>query len=519
MSERGLYRARFLAVVLIPGAVLMALEIVSSRLLAPQFGNSVYVWGSIIGVFLAAMSAGYVAGGRAADRWPRLETLGVLLLVAAYCQWATQWVGRPAVAALGSWSGGHPAGTLLATALLFAPATLFLATVAPFALRVAARQPERLGGLAGRIYALSTFGSLAGTLAATFVLVPRLPLDAIFALLVSASALAAALAAGRRRRVLLGLAALAAVLPWLGPRPLSVGSSVLAERISPYQTLVVRERGGLRTLESDGTRHGALEVATGAPALSYLAGAQAAWLFQPETKSVLVLGLGSGGLGAYLRERFPAVDVTYVEIDPAVPELARRWFGFVPGPGLSLVIDDGRRYLARSDRRFDHIYCDTYVGLSVPFHLATREFFLEAAARLEPGGTLGVNLASALEHPFARAILRTMRQVFPQVLVFRIAGSGNLLLLGVEERGPVASSMLAARGRALDRRFDVEPRFEEVASWRRELDLDLSDVPILTDAYAPVDALLNFAETAPPAGFPDGSVGVAPDAANGGAER
>ena len=64
---RGLYRWRFLAVVLLPGAVLMALEIVSSRLLAPAFGNSVYVWGSIIGVFLAAMSAGYVWGGRRAD--------------------------------------------------------------------------------------------------------------------------------------------------------------------------------------------------------------------------------------------------------------------------------------------------------------------------------------------------------------------------------------------------------------------------------------------------------------------
>ena len=116
----GLHRWRFLAVVLVPGAVLMALEIVSSRLLAPSFGNSVYVWGSIIGVFLAAMSAGYVWGGRRADLTPELPALGWLLAASAACQWLTSMAGRGVVEWLGAWSGGRPAGTLVATALLFA---------------------------------------------------------------------------------------------------------------------------------------------------------------------------------------------------------------------------------------------------------------------------------------------------------------------------------------------------------------------------------------------------------------
>ncbi len=191
------YRARFLIVVVLPGAVLMALEIVSSRQLAPKFGNSVYVWGSIIGVFLAAMSAGYVAGGRWADRSPRLPALGGLLLLAALFQWVTALVGRMVVSTLGSWTSGHPAGTLIATAVLFGPATFCLATVAPFAIRIASRDPQHLGGLAGRLYALSTFGSLAGTLTATFVLIPALALEPILALLVSVSALSAALCADR----------------------------------------------------------------------------------------------------------------------------------------------------------------------------------------------------------------------------------------------------------------------------------------------------------------------------------
>lgn len=488
------FRARFLTVVVLPGAVLMALEIVSSRLLAPQFGNSVYVWGSIIGVFLAAMSAGYVAGGRWADRTPNLPALGGLLLAAAVCQWGTALGGRTGVAAIGAWTGGRPAGTLLAAAALFGPATFFLATVAPFAIRVASRDPERLGGLAGRLYALSTFGSLAGTLAATFVLIPELPLDAILALLVSATALSAALCVGGSRRALATVALAVALGPWLAPRLDAVESSVVAERITPYQTLVVRESGGERTIESDGTRHGAIRLDTGEPSLSYLSGALAAWLFDPRIERVLVLGLGSGGLGDYLVRRFPEIDVTYVEIDPAVPELAERWFGYRPGPRRHLAIDDGRRFVEATDERFDLVYCDTYVGQSVPFHLATREFFRAAEQRLAPEGVVAVNLAGSLEHPFARAILRTMRQVFRQVLIFRIGGSANLLFLGVDAPGPTPTAELVERARALDARLGIRPDFVGVALGRIEPDLDLSDVPVLSDQYAPVDALLNFAD-------------------------
>lgn len=487
---------RFLAAVALPGAVLMALEIVSSRMLAPVFGNSVYVWGSIIGVFLAAMSAGYVWGGRAADRRPDLASLGRLLLAAAAVQWLTLLVGREATARVGEWTGGRPAGTLLATALLFGPATLLLSTVSPYAIRVAGRDPHRLGGLAGRLYALSTFGSLAGTLAATFVLIPRLPLAAILALLVGATAVAAALALGGARRVELALAALLVAGPWwLSPRA-PAGGDVLEERITPYQTLIVRDRGDWRVLESDGVFHGGVEVASGAPTHRYLEGALSAWLYQPEIRRVLALGLGSGGLGRYLDARFPGLDLTYAEIDPAVAAIARRWFGFVPGERLRLELEDGRRFLQRTTERYDLVYCDTYVGLAVPFHLTTREFFREVEARLAPGGVVAINLAASLEHPFSRAILRTLHQVFREVAIFRIPGSGNLVVLGAQEPTPVSRAELERRARSLDARRPVAPGFAEIARRRLEADVELSDVPVLTDGYAPVDALLNFADRA-----------------------
>ncbi|MES1211519.1 MAG: fused MFS/spermidine synthase, partial [Acidobacteriota bacterium] len=102
-----LSRFRFYWVVGVCGAVLMALEILSSRILAPHFGNSVYVWGSIISVFLAALSVGYLWGGRLADRRPSIAALGRLIALAASFQALLLWIGSP----LASWLGGVTGAT------------------------------------------------------------------------------------------------------------------------------------------------------------------------------------------------------------------------------------------------------------------------------------------------------------------------------------------------------------------------------------------------------------------------
>src|SRR6476469_1242250 len=135
-------RLRFYWVVAVCGAVLMALEILSSRLLAPHYGNSVYVWGSIISVFLAALSLGYLWGGRLADRQPAMAAL------AAACEGVLLLFGPRLAAALAALTGGNPAGTLLATAVLFGPASVLLATVSPWAVRLAARDLGHLGNTA-----------------------------------------------------------------------------------------------------------------------------------------------------------------------------------------------------------------------------------------------------------------------------------------------------------------------------------------------------------------------------------
>lgn len=487
---------RFLMVVLLPAAVLMALEMVSSRILAPHFGNSVYVWGSIIGVFLAAMSIGYSWGGRLADQRPELFILGRLLLCASALQLLVMTFGTEVVAMIGDWTAGSPSGTLLATLVLFAPPTVFLSTVAPFAIKLATRDLSMLGGTSGQLYALSTGGSLVGTLGATFMLIPHFPLDTIFTILVLGTlipALAALTADLQHQRPWILLALSLVVVSMLQPRWRSDDSfKPLADRITAYQSLQVYDQNGLRYLVSDGTRHSAIELATGETALPYSRQTSSMLLLAPPPKSLLVLGMGGGNAGTFLHRHLPNLEVDYVEIDPAVADLAEQFMGFQPSAKNRVHIDDARRFLENSDRQWDSILVDTYIGASVPFHLTTVEFFQQVRKRLAPDGVLGVNLVAGPESPFASAMMRSVHQSFPFLSLFGVRGSGNYLLLAKIQPMANRPEDLLAKAQELDAEYDFSPDLQTILRWRQDFDLDLTRAQLLTDRFAPANHLLSL---------------------------
>ncbi|HEV8629608.1 MAG TPA: fused MFS/spermidine synthase [Thermoanaerobaculia bacterium] len=485
-------RLRFYWVVAACGAVVMALEILASRVLAPAFGNSVYVWGSIISVFLAALAAGYRLGGHLADRQPSLVALGRLVLFAALSEALLLLFGKPLATALGHATGGSPAGTLVATALLFGPASLLLATVSPYAVRLAAHDLGHLGDTAGRLFALSTAGSLVGTLGCTFVLIPFLELRAIFGLLVAATAATGAVAlagGGRRERWSWALVvALVAVALVRGLWPEALPAGVLYSGITPYQSLEVGDLDERRYLTSNGMLEGAIITADGEPGLAYARTVALAALFQPQLRRALFLGMGAANAGTYLQRRLPALEVDYVDIDPQVPRLARRFFGFEDGPQSRVHVADARRFLAASRESWDLVFTDTYIGLAVPFHLTTREFMSEVQRHLAPGGVFGMNLAAGLDDPFSQAIYRTVRDSFPSARAFAARGSSNVVLLA----GPGAEGYLPdlqARARQLDRKWPFSPSLRTLLAMQLTVEPDLT-TPVLRDDFAPVEHLI-----------------------------
>ena len=159
-------------VVFVCGAVVMIYEIIGSRILAPYVGTSVYVWTSLIGVILGSLSAGYWLGGKMADRQPNSRQLAAILFVASVLVTLTMLIQEFVLFGLATLGIRLELKAVIAALILFAPASVLFGCVTPYAVRLKMIAVEDAGKTVGRLYALSTVGSICGTFLAGFFLLP-----------------------------------------------------------------------------------------------------------------------------------------------------------------------------------------------------------------------------------------------------------------------------------------------------------------------------------------------------------
>ncbi|HEY4596921.1 MAG TPA: fused MFS/spermidine synthase, partial [Thermoanaerobaculia bacterium] len=271
---------------------------------------------------------------------------------------------------------------------------------------------------------------------------------------------------------------------------------LIYERVTPYQTLQVFEVDGVRTLKGDRVPQAAVSLATREPALPYQRAAPAVLLISPHPRRALLIGLGGGTIGRYLQSRDRQIDVQYVDIAPAVSEIARRFFFFQPGPRMRIAIEDGRQYLHASNEKWDLIYADAYIGQSVPFHLTTVQFLDEVKRHLNPGGAFALNLAGGLGDPFSQSMYLTVRERFDSAYFFRVPRAFNALVVASESADTLSRDDLLQRGRDLDRTLRFDPTLATLATWRTEVALDTAKVQVLSDEFAPVDRLIRLGQKA-----------------------
>lgn len=410
----------FLAIlVFVVGMGSLGAEIAAVRLLSPYFGASTVVWANTIGVVLVALAIGYWLGGRAADRRPERRPLCLVALLASTLLAAVPFVSRPlldlAVSALDSVSAGAFLGSLVAVLGLVAIPVLLLGAVAPWALRLAVERVEDAGTVAGRLYALSTAGSLVGTLLSALLLIPAVGTRRTFlafALLIAVVAVAGLLPA-RRYIVVPAVLVVLLALP-VGTLKASDHGRVIYERETPYQYARVVE-------SADGTRR--LELNEGQAVHS---------LYRPGTvltgdywdrmrelsgtpRSVAILGNAAGTTARAYAKLAPATKVDAVEIDPELTRIGRRFFALPRS--VRVHNEDARPFLRRSKgRRWNAIQIDAYRQPYIPFYLVTREFFALAKSRLAPGGRVVVNVGHPENHDeLERALAATMREEFTTV--------------------------------------------------------------------------------------------------------
>ncbi len=416
------FQATLTAVVFAAGVGSLATEISASRLLAPYFGNSTIVWANVIGLILASLALGYWLGGRLADRRPTPRTLGAVVLAAACLIAVIPFVARPlldlSVEGLDRVSAGAAIGSFFGVLVLFVPPVVLLGMVAPFAIRLAITDLESAGTVAGRLYAVSTVGSLLGTFLSALVLIPAVGTQRT--LLASAAVIGFGGAALLGRRWLV-LGAVLAGLLLIPPGVVKAQKGLLFEDESRYQFIQVVERDGARRLYLDEglATHSVWrrnDVLTGGVWDTYLAVAA----LLPRLERVAMLGNAAGTAARAFAHFYPGVRMDGVELDPAVSKAGRRYFGMGQIPRLEVHDMDARTYLRQTDRRYDLIVVDAYRPPYVPFYLATREFFDLVRKHLNPGGIVALNVATTPDdHRLAEAIGGTLAAELPEVIAWQ----------------------------------------------------------------------------------------------------
>src|SRR5580765_816456 len=342
---RGLSRSLGLTVFL-AGVASLATEIAASRLVAPYFGSSDVVWANVIGLMLAFLALGYWLGGRAADARPEPELLGQILLAASLLLAATPFVARPllhrALDGFDSLSIGVVAGSFIGVLALFILPVTLNGAVAPFAVRLALTNVEEAGRVAGRLYALSTVGSILGTFLAALVAIPLLGTRRT--LFVTAGLLALAAVPLARRRAL-ALAASLAVVAALAPGGIKRSAGVIWEADSQYQYVRVLQYGdGSRALELN---EGIAQQSVWYPHSVLTGGYWDLFLVLPKLldrppRTMLVIGDAGGTIPRAYGRFYPGVQIDGVELDPKVSEAGRRYFGLDAIRRLRTITADGR---------------------------------------------------------------------------------------------------------------------------------------------------------------------------------
>lgn len=516
--ERPAREWRLKLVVFVSGAVLMGLEMTGSRVLAIHFGSSIYVWGAIIGIFLAALSLGYYSGGMLADKKPTFYLLNLLLLIAGFWLMLIPFYANPVCRVVLQLNPGERLGPLLSTTVLFGGPSVLLGMVSPYAVRLAAREIERMGNVSGRLYALSTFGSIAGTLLTAFWLIPAVgvrTLLQVLGLCLVLLPLAVLPRSNRRKALALGAIVLAPLLIFANSKsvtPVQAQQTIVFEGDSPYHYIKVVDdkQRNARFLQFNNYVEGAIDLNPPYDTrVSYTNAFHLARIFKRDLRNILIIG-GGGGIGA---RKFVTDDeqvtVDLVEIDQKVVDLSSQYFYLQPGPRLRIHVEDGRNFVRRTTTKYDLVVLDAFtIGGQIPFHLTTQEFMREIKQVLNPGGVLLANINGTLQGSRSRILrseYKTAATVFENVYLFphlleaeRKQGvsidpnrSRSVILVAQDGSARWTKDSIEAIATELEASGKVRtPTFLQDA---RQFYIDkllTDDVPLLTDNYAPVDTMV-----------------------------
>ncbi len=479
----------------------MIFEIIGSRIVSPFIGTSTYVWTSLIGVILGSLSLGYWLGGRIADRRPDPKVLGAVIFAAGALVSATVLIKEVFLSSVAGATVGLELKAIIAALVLFGPASVCLGIVTPFAVRLKMTSLDTTGRTVGRLYALSTVGSIVGTFAAGFFLIPFV--GSVRTLYIIAGSLMA-------------LAFLVAPLAFTAKNIAAIVLLILGIAASEANVFLLREKSDLHDIDTEYSRvqvFRSRDPGTGRPIRALATDPyfvqSAAFLdgdelvleysrfyhlirhFRPNFQRTLIIGgAGYSFPKEYLRS-YPEARLDVAEIDPEMTRIARRFFGLTDDPRMTIFHEDARMYINRTGaKQYDAVLMDAFGSLfSVPHHLTTIEAVRELSRILKDDGVVIFNLGSAVKGPssgFLQAELRTYMEVFPQVHLFKVRPEytddrlQNIII--VASKAPVQADLTSH-----------DPQISDLLNRRFSTEVSLNR-DILTDDLAPVEYYNSIAQ-------------------------
>lgn len=473
--------SRAAVVVFGASAMVLVLEIIAGRLLAPYVGVSIETFTGIIGTVLAGIAVGAAAGGALADRRDPRPLIGPALVVGG----ALAWLTLPIVTRLGPGAGDGPLSIVFLTGAAFFLPVAVLSAVSPMVAKVRLERLEETGRVVGGLSAAGTAGALAGTFFTGFVLVAALPSKTIV-VVVGAVLVAAGVGVSWWMHRRPTTAAALAVVAMTGVGLVGVGGAAMpCQEETAYSCVRVERQPGrpwVRDLYLDRLRHASVDLRdpTHLDIRYVRLFADVAAALPPGPLTALHIGGGGFSFPRYLDAVRPGSRNRVLEIDPELVRIAERELGLAQGPNLRVQVGDARIALPDLPTDgYDLVVGDAFGGESVPWQLTTAEVAREVDRVLRPGGIYVMNVIDGGASRFARSELATLAHRFSHVAVVLPAS-------GIPEALPVNQVLIASS--APLPRFRIDPADGTIIRGAQAKSF-IGDARRLTDDWAPVDQL------------------------------
>lgn len=435
--------------VFLSGMTTLAVEFTASRMLQTVFGTSNIVWANVIGLVLLFLTLGYFIGGRLADAHPRPVLFYMVMTAAGFTSifflLMTSVVLRSTVVGLSGMKLGAVAGSFVGVLMAIAIPITLLGCISPFAIRLGVQHVEEAGRISGRIYAISTWGSLLGTYLPVLYVIPTAGsrmTAIIFGAILMLTGLAGVFKEAKhvRQKVAPTLCCLLVVpfaVSWSQGKIKDTAGQVF-ETESPYNYVEVRKRNDCYSLflNEGAAVHSVYCEDRPIPRRNsvYSAMTIAPLLSSPETlqshpaKRMAIVGLGAGTLVKLYNLAYGTMEVDGIEIDPEIVSVARTYFD-MNDPGLTVHVGDGRYELNRLEGNYDVIALDAYRPPYIPWHLTTREFFGEIKSKLNENGKVVINTFRPLaDRRLVNAITSSLSGLFSSIYTID-TGSYNTAII------------------------------------------------------------------------------------------